>query len=179
MSTQQNKKGKWQFGLLTLLLLTAGVSCLASGFAVLRSDKQRNRFARQCLNIGFAIHRFHSRSGRIPTEEEGLDVLTSPNPWLGRPDLASEDLVDVWGNKVVYTVVDLKRKNGFTLCSFGPNGVGDGGRKDDIRLDDVYDVTSISRNRLQLVAFLCVGSYVFIAIAIAVEHQRRKAIANQ
>lgn len=179
ISAPQNRRGKWQFGLLTLLLLTAGVSCLASGYAVLRSDRQRNRFARQCLHIGFAIHTFHARNGRIPTEEEGLEVLTSPNPWVGRPDLASEDLVDVWGNKVVYTVVDLKKMNGFTLCSIGPNGVDDGGRKDDIPLDDVYDMSSITRNRLQLVGFLCVASYIFIAIAIALEHERRKSMAGQ
>lgn len=173
------RKGKWQFSLLTLLLFAAAASCLASAYAVHRNDTQRNRLCWQCFQIGLAVHVFHAIKGRIPTQDEGLDVLTDRNPYLAESQLAPGDLVDPWGSKVGYDVVDLEKENGFTLRSFGPNGIDDGGRKDDIFLEDIYNVTSISRHRLQLVGFLCVASYIFAAIGIALEHGRRKAATKR
>ncbi len=136
------KRGKWQFGLTTLLLVVTVVSLLASFCAFLwtrttyeQADKQIIRLIAMELNLG----EFHRLNGRISTEEEGLPVMPS-SPVAGRYYLPPGSEVDVWGNEIVYVVTDSTKADGFDLRSLGPNGIDDGGEQGDISLRDGYNL---------------------------------------
>ena len=57
--------------------------------------------------------------------------MTERDPLMGICGLDPVDTLDVWGNKIAYIVLNSEDDT-YALCSFGPNGIDDGGEKDDI-----------------------------------------------
>jgi general secretion pathway protein G len=81
------------------------------------------------------LENFRKATGRFPTPEEGLQVLTRQvGAWKPHP-LVAASLVDSWGNELVYRTPATLGRGNFDLYSRGPNGVDDAGGSDDIVID--------------------------------------------
>jgi general secretion pathway protein G len=96
-----------------------------------RLDTAKQRTAHvQIENLVSAVNLFRIDTGRLPTRDEGLDVLIHAtddgSQWLG-PYLAKDQLpLDPWGHPYVYNVsADGKRYTILSYGSFGhPGGSG-------------------------------------------------------
>lgn len=107
-------------------------------FSRLDTAKQRTAHL-QIETLASAVTMFKIDSGRLPTKEEGLEVLVHApadvTDWQG-PYLAKDQVpLDPWGKPYVYQVGD---RNKFTILSYGPTGEPGGTGKDrPITSDDV------------------------------------------
>ncbi|MFL1505384.1 type II secretion system major pseudopilin GspG [Pseudomonas sp. O64] len=86
----------------------------------------------QVSELGRAVERFHQDTGRYPTDEEGLEALTTrlvgEAKWKG--PYVNEDLLnDPWGIAYQYHYPPTQPNTPFDLFSFGKDrtlgGVGD------------------------------------------------------
>ncbi len=174
-ASDRHKQRKWQFSLLTLVLVTAAVSCAASACVLWRNNNTKVSFFPRVLRVIDAIGEFYVDYERIPTEEEGLNTLTRRDASPAGPYLNPTDAVDLWGNEIVYVVLDHERIDGYDLRSLGPNGIDDGGASDDFSVMYDIDVALLYTKRSQLVAWLFVASYVLAAVGIAREYRHRNS----
>jgi general secretion pathway protein G len=90
-------------------------------------SSRASRTENQIQNLRLAITLFHSEVGRFPAEKTFSDELVVAGLW----DLSQEGpILDDWERPIQYQVPG---KHGlFDLCSFGRDGVDDGGQGDDI-----------------------------------------------
>lgn len=98
-----------------------------------------------------AIESYAIETGRVPTMEEGLEVLTRPAPGRSEPYLKPDKLIDPWGNPYVY-VTPSPGGAGYAVLSYGADGQpgpapgtgtsaadGAAGEAADISSDDLSD----------------------------------------
>ncbi|OPB03207.1 type II secretion system protein GspG [Pseudomonas fluorescens] len=86
----------------------------------------------QVAELGKAVEQFHQDIGRYPTDEEGLETLTSAPAgevkWKG-PYVSEDLLADPWGIAYQYHYPATQAKTPFDLFSFGKDrtlgGVGE------------------------------------------------------
>ncbi|AZF63410.1 MULTISPECIES: type II secretion system major pseudopilin GspG [Pseudomonas] len=86
----------------------------------------------QVAELGKAVEQFHQDTGRYPTDEEGLEALTTrpaqDAQWKG-PYVSDELLTDPWGVAYQYHYPATQPNTAFDLFSFGKDrtlgGVGD------------------------------------------------------
>ena len=87
-----------------------------------------------------AIKIFAYINNRLPTQEEGLEVLIkNPENLKNYPDggyLESATFMDSWGTKLIYTLNPDGKENYFEIRSYGPDEKEGGG--DDITERDFY-----------------------------------------
>jgi type II secretory pathway pseudopilin PulG len=174
------KRGKWQFGMRTLLLVVTVVSLLASSIAFWWTQatyKQAEEQVVRLFVIELNIGEFHRVSGRIPTEKEGLAVMTmipSGPPAKGRMYLDPATAVDVWGNEIVYVVTDSTKADGFDLRSLGPNGIDDGVAQGDISLRDGYNLDYYQAADLRTaLGWLALGLFAYCLVIVKYVASRR------
>jgi len=131
-----------QLGLPARLFIGLGVA-LAAGLAVatgcilgqrLRERNLTRRRMDEAANIAREIVGCAPRSQFIGA----FNVLHSVRPgieclWLVPVDAPRGELVlDAWGHPLVYRCPGRVHRAGWDLSSFGPNGVDDAGRDDDV-----------------------------------------------
>lgn len=82
----------------------------------------------QVAELGKAVEQFHQDTGRYPTDEEGLEVLTV-QPAASANYVKDELLTDPWGVAYQYHYPATQPNTPFDLFSFGKDrtlgGVGD------------------------------------------------------
>lgn len=117
------------FTLLELLVVLAIIGLLAGlvGPRLFdRIDQSSVETARvQAQMLRSAVLTMRLDIGRIPTEQEGLELLVDPGPnppanWRG-PYLDGELPLDPWGNPYQYSIPG-ERGQPFALYSFGADG---------------------------------------------------------
>ncbi|KTB57117.1 MULTISPECIES: type II secretion system major pseudopilin GspG [Pseudomonas] len=86
----------------------------------------------QVAELGKAVEQFHQDTGRYPTDEEGLEVLTvqsAPSANGKGPYVKEALLTDPWGIAYQYHYPGTQPNTAFDLFSFGKDrtlgGVGD------------------------------------------------------
>lgn len=126
--------------MLVVLVIIGLIAAIVGPRLFNRLDDAKQRTARlQITNLVAAVNLFRVDAGRLPTKEEGLDVLVHPpsdnTTWLG-PYLAKDNVPpDPWGHPYVYDV-DLQTGH-YVIASFGSDGVkGGGGSAKDVSSDD-------------------------------------------
>jgi hypothetical protein len=91
----------------------------------------------------FGLTAFRCHSGRFPTEEEGLAILTvdsSENPLTQQgPYAEPRFLNDPWGNPYEYEVLSATDEFLYNIISYGPDGVPS--------QDDVSFISSLPESR--------------------------------
>jgi general secretion pathway protein G len=92
-------------------------------------DSKEVRAQQELLLIKTALLLFREKNGRLPTEEEGLQVLIDQSP-NGKYFVNDHILTDPWGHSVVYQV--SPKGDVFKLYSLGPNGIDEGNQEDNI-----------------------------------------------
>lgn len=98
-----------------------------------RLDTAKQRTAHlQIENLATAVDMFRLDTGRLPSREEGLNVLvhapTDGVEWLG-PYLAKDDVpLDPWGRPYVYELAPDSAK--YTIVSYGAYGKPGGEGRD-------------------------------------------------
>ncbi|GEM_PF-1731482 len=176
----QRKQRTLQFSLTALLLVVTGVSLAVSFYVVRRNGTKEQQAQRQLTRfviVALAVNKFWDDNGRIPTEGEGLNALTSPGASPAGPYLQPTDVVDPWGSEVVYVVWDGSRADGFDLRSLGPNGIDDGGAHDDISLKHgfdraPYDAVDLRTAVGTVFLGLIIGVFLFVARIFAASGQQ-------
>jgi len=86
------------------------------------SDTKEERTRAQLDYFEFCLEEFKKESGRYPTMEEGLQLLTKEK----------REILDPWGSPYIYTVPSLDKDKFFSLYSVGPNKIDEKGSGDDI-----------------------------------------------
>jgi general secretion pathway protein G len=107
-------------GLMTVLFVSLGDNKK-------KAMKGQNKIAmhQDYLNIQQALDEFRSKTGRLPSTEEGLEALVKlPEPLLKKVP------VDPYGNPYKYSLSGSK----YTIVSLGADG-REGGEKDDADID--------------------------------------------
>jgi general secretion pathway protein G len=137
------KHRKWQFSLLTFLLVASVASLLGSGYAVWQTHIQNRKALAQYVllkQVALGVEAFRHDNGRLPSEEEGISALVTPSSTRDdpRPYLDLDCESDIWGNDVLYRVIGPEG-NDFDLLSLGRNGINEAGAGDDISLQRDYD----------------------------------------
>lgn len=85
-----------------------------------------------------AIETFYLETGRIPTMDEGLQVLTQPTPGRSEPFLKPDKLLDPWRTPYVY--ITPGPKSTYVVISYGADkqlGGAPGTESADITSDDL------------------------------------------
>jgi general secretion pathway protein G len=139
------------FTLIEILLVIVIILMLAGALVVFVLPQQEGaekNTTRLLLNqVATALDTYRLNLGRYPTEEEGLNALsTKPTfenerlgeKWQGPYLKPGVRLEDPWGNKLQYEVIDRSLDEGtptgppYRLFSLGPDGQPD--TDDDVRL---------------------------------------------
>ncbi len=82
--------------------------------------------------LGATVEMYHQEHGHWPPDQAALQTLIDTGWW--DPDISPEDS---WGQPLIYRV--LQDGSGFIVYSIGPNGIDDGGVKDDITQHGAQD----------------------------------------
>jgi general secretion pathway protein G len=70
-----------------------------------------------------AIETYAIETGRLPTMEEGLEVLTRPTQGRSEPYLKADKLTDPWGNPYIYVTPSSAQAGGaYAVISYGADG---------------------------------------------------------
>ena len=80
----------------------------------------------QIALIEAALSEFNLDIGRFPTQEEDLEVFLSKpedmeDSWDG-PYLKKRDMIDPWGNRIVYRNPSTREGKDYDLISYGKDG---------------------------------------------------------
>lgn len=91
-----------------------------------------------------AIESYAIETGRIPSMEEGLEVLTQPTRGRSEPFLKADKLIDPWGNPYVYVSPSNSPQGGaYAVISYGADGAPGNAAGDpeaeDITSDDLAE----------------------------------------
>lgn len=112
--------------MLVVLVIIGLIAAIVGPRLFSRLDDAKQRTARlQISNLKASVDLFRIDMGRLPTEEEGLDILiNAPSEnsadWLG-PYLARDQIPhDPWGRAYVYSID--ARTGGYAITSFGSDG---------------------------------------------------------
>jgi general secretion pathway protein G len=126
--------------MLVVLVIIGLIAAIVGPRLFSRLDDAKRRTAHlQITNLAAAVDLFRVDSGRLPTRDEGLDVLLhTPSDqveWLG-PYLAKDHIPDdPWGHPYVYQLDDTGMR--FSIISYGSDGKpGGSGSAKDISSDD-------------------------------------------
>jgi general secretion pathway protein G len=116
-------------------LLVTTVAVVVSG----QLGKGKSEIARtRAQIIAQAIEQFTIEHGRIPSQEEGLQILVQPRPDQPRPYLNPAQIKDPWGNYYEYIVPG--RYSEYEIISYGRDGQPGGEGEDaDVSTDDEYE----------------------------------------
>jgi len=91
-----------------------------------------------------AVESYAIETGRVPSMEEGLEVLTRAAPGRSEPYLKADKLIDPWGNPYVYAAPSPSPGGGaYAVISYGADGApgnatGDA-EAEDITSDDLAE----------------------------------------
>ena len=91
-----------------------------------RPEQARDTVAKVKVDaLGSLVNQFYLDTGRMPTTEEGLDVLVNEpsgitGTWRG-PYTSKEKLLDPWGTPFMYRYPGTIHANEFDIVSFGPD----------------------------------------------------------
>lgn len=119
--------------ILVVLAIIALLAAIVAPRIIGQLGKAKSQTAElQINNLTSAVQLFYIDTGRYPSETEGLTALFSQpagaNGWNG-PYLDSQDgLIDPWSRDYIY--ITEENTNGFTIKSFGRDGVTGGSGED-------------------------------------------------
>lgn len=123
--------------LFSVAVLSSLCLFLASGCATFRGGKgfegKVNATEETILRIDTALKMFKIDTGRLPTDEEGLNALlidTGIGKWYGPYIDGDNPTIDAWGTPINYTV----NAGSYTLLSAGKDRQI--GTRDDIKLQE-------------------------------------------
>ena len=126
------------------LVAVAMIIALLAVFVVPRAfkglGKAKHDIARGKIGlVEGALARFQYDCGRFPSDAEGLAGLLAAPPeleekWSG-PYCRQSDLLDPWGNPLIYVAEGMINPGGFDLISFGADGT-EGGESENT---DIYN----------------------------------------
>lgn len=126
--------------MLVVLVIIGLIAAIVGPRLFSRLDDAKQRTAHlQIVNLAAAVDLFRIDTGRIPTKDEGLDILVHApadgSEWLG-PYLAKDQVpLDPWGHPYVYQVDASGGR--FTIASYGSDGKpGGAGSAKDVSSDD-------------------------------------------
>lgn len=122
---------------LTEMLVVVAIIGLISAVVIPQTigqlGKAQNRTSKlQAQSVASAVEQFQADTGRLPTEEEGLQVLvtrpTGLDSWTGPYIRTQAQLKDSWGRPFIYK----PEGSGFTIGSLGADGKpgGEGADRD-------------------------------------------------
>jgi general secretion pathway protein G len=119
--------------MMVVLIIIGLIAAIVGPRLFNRLDTAKQRTAHvQIENLVSAVNLFRVDTGRLPTNDEGLDVLVHPPAdsaqWLG-PYLAKDHVpVDPWGHPYVYQTDAAGGR--FTVLSYGAYGRAGGTGQD-------------------------------------------------
>ncbi len=96
-------------------------------FRQVLEDARKAQSIGRMHNIQTAVDQYRLQRGKLPTQEEGLNVLVKPSGNELAYLTGEDEIKDAWGHPIVYTVTNDGQ---FTLKSAGPDGKN--GTADDI-----------------------------------------------
>lgn len=112
---------------------------------------QMGRAKRELAKTGIgvvvsAVESFAIETGRLPTMEEGLEVLTRPAQGRSEPFLKADKLRDPWGNPYIYVTPSTgASSSSYAVISYGADGQPGAASGDeearDITSDDLAEHT--------------------------------------
>jgi hypothetical protein len=125
---------KWIAGGAVLIALLAGILWLFGTGNV--SEDPRLRTEQRLVSVQEWISLWAKEEGRLPTDEEGLDVVLSR--------AGQRPVFDSWRHPVRYRLADARRGCGFAY-SIGQDGRDDQGAGDDLRLPTEVCLETLNR----------------------------------
>jgi len=117
-----------KFTILTALIFSFSLVLFFSGFM---HRHNHNRFAAVINDIKYlnrAIEDYKIDNDRIPSENEGLEVLALDCKYIKKIPK------DSWDNEYVYSI-SSSAKGGYSIYSIGVNGIDENGEGDDVSYD--------------------------------------------
>jgi general secretion pathway protein G len=140
---ERKKQKRKAFTLIELLVVIIIISMLAAFTAPKLFQyvgKSKKDLAKPSLAfVEGAIERYALACGEYPNDSDGLDALLSPpagleEKWNG-PYLKASQLLDPWGNPIIYVAEGEINPGSFDLISLGADGT-EGGEGD---AEDIFN----------------------------------------
>lgn len=132
----QKPRNRKAFTLAEVMVVLVIIGLLAGVIGVnVRSYlvKGRQKAAKVDISrLSEALESFYALTGRYPTNDEGLEILTKPSEKMPEPPLkANQKLTDPWGNPYQYNCPG-EASNPYEVISYGADGRegGEGGDSD-------------------------------------------------
>jgi len=137
---KQKRKAFTLIELLVVIIILSALAAFAAPKLFKYVGKSKKDLAKPKLAlVEGAIERFALDCGQYPDDSDGLDtLLIAPSgleeKWMG-PYLKASQLLDPWGNPIIYVAEGQINPGSFDLISLGSDGV-DGGEGEN---EDVFN----------------------------------------
>lgn len=131
---KNNEAGYTITELLVVLVILGLIAAIISPQVIGRLDSSKTRAARLQLDVvSSSLDAFFTDVGRYPTEEEGVGALLAAPPsasgWAGPYVKSNRNLIDPWGQRVIYKLDSSGKPTVLSLGSDKKEG-GTGGAAD-------------------------------------------------